>query len=174
MAVTNFRLEEMFEEADLKFLRIDDDRWMLPFATCYVRASLQEDGEVLHLRGSHVAELGELSQREHHRALLHFMRLNDRIKLGRFCGSQEVAFEICLPIEDGDLTVQQLERCVYSAAQMTRDERYPPARDLDESESESDDPTDADEEPTKELRLEEQFLPGADRFSTGSGSVEEN
>jgi|GEM_PF-1230633 len=129
MAATTFQIEQLIQEADLKFFRSDDgEAWLFPFATCYVVAHLAGDGETLMFRGSELADLSDLPPREHHRALQHFMQLNDRINWGRFCGTKEITFEIGLPICDGELTAEQLERCLRITATTTQREKYPPTR----------------------------------------------
>ena len=112
-------IESLMEEADLIFYRKDDDRWMLAFQSAYMTIHLKEEGEFLLFRGSCVADLSEVSPKERHRALEHFMEVNDRIKLGRFCGVSDVAFEIGLPIEDSELTAAQFHRCLRATAKMT-------------------------------------------------------
>lgn len=128
MPTTAEHIESLLEEQDLKvFKRSDEeDCWMIPFESSHVQIRLKEDGEYVWFRGSLLADLEELPAKERLRALQHFMELNDQIKVGRFCGFPKIAFEIGLPIEDGELTSNQFQRCLGVTAETTARERYVP------------------------------------------------
>ena len=128
MPTTAEQIDLMLEEQNLNVFKKceDDDCWMIPFDSYHVLITLKEEGEYLWFRGSILADLDELPVKERLRALEHFMELNDRIKLGRFCGYPQIAFEVSLPIEDGELTAAQFERCLSTTTRATSEERYVP------------------------------------------------
>ena len=183
MAATTYQIEELIQEADLRFFRSEDgEAWLFSFRSCHVVARLQDDGKTLIFRGSLLADLSDLPPREHHRALQHFMRRNDQIKLGRFCGTSEISFEIGLPICDGELTARQLSRCVHVTADMTREGKYPPKPEADGdgecdaefvASSDSDEGSDAEPMPSRLLECQP-LLEDGDKSAESPSSIERN
>lgn len=137
MTVSATQIEDFLRSADLVFYRRDNgNSWMVPFKAFYVNIDRKNDGEDLVFHGSPVADLSDLTADEQNAALRHFMRLNDRILHGRFCGDLVVNYELAVPIEDGEFTATQLERCFSLAAQVTRREKYRPnANSISETET---------------------------------------
>ena len=87
-----------------------------------------------------MADLSDMTAEEQNDALRHYMRLNNRILHGRFCGDLIVNYELAVPIEDGEFTATQLERCFHLTVQVTRREKYKPdANSTSETETEDTD-----------------------------------
>lgn len=126
MPATSEQIENILTSEGLEFFKsLDDDGgWIIPFACHHVHVRLKEAGEYIWFRGSLLANLEDSSTEKQQQALQHFMSLNDRIKLGRFCGFPLVAFEIGLPVEDGELTGRQFLRCLGATSETTHRERY--------------------------------------------------
>ena len=146
MTVSATQIEEFLRGENLVFFRRDNgDSWMVPFQAFYVNIERKNDGEDLVFHGSPVADLSDLTAEDQNVALRHYMRLNDRIMHGRFCGDLIVNYEVAVPIEDGEFTATQLERCFQLTVQVTRREKYKPHANS-ASETETDD-TDFECEP---------------------------
>lgn len=115
MAVTSDRIESFFETKDLKFYRRIDDgdstSWLLLFGNqTIITLRLLEDGECLLFRSLPIVNLAE-HKLEHQLAVCqHLMERNDGLMVGHYSGSKEVVFEMTLPIEDGDVSDDQLGR----------------------------------------------------------------
>ena len=116
----------MEEATFLSFYRGDDAEWLVTFDPVHVRVLLKEEGTMLVIRGASLTDLSLMSVQQRHRAWQHFMELNSRTKLGRYCGDPRIAFEICVLIEDGELTGAQFFRCLGAATRATLEESYQP------------------------------------------------
>ena len=141
MTVSATQIEEFLRCEELVFFRRDNgDSWMVLFQAFYVSIERKNDGEDLVFHGSPVADLSDMTAEEQSAALRHYMRLNDRILHGRFCGDLIVNYELTVPIEDGEFTATQLERCFQLTVQVTRREKYRPnANSVSEAETEGTD-----------------------------------
>ncbi|MEL7338705.1 MAG: YbjN domain-containing protein, partial [Planctomycetota bacterium] len=77
-----------------------------------VTVTLGEDGEYVLFRSLPLLTWEEVAE-EHRVALLeHLLQRNNRLKVGHYSQSDEITFESSLVVEDGEVTDQQLDRCM--------------------------------------------------------------
>jgi hypothetical protein len=128
MPTTTFEVEMLLDELEVTAFKREDDEacWMIPFGSRYVSVCLKEDGQLLWMRISTIADLDDLPLEEHGPAMQHYMEVNDRIKVGRFCGYPKIALEVALPIEDGELTLTQFQRCLDTVIGVSKKACYVP------------------------------------------------
>lgn len=114
-------IERIFHANQLAyFTRQGDDgepSWLLLFKHhAGVVVQLLEDGELLTFRSFPLLEMSDFSlsmQRELMRDLLH---RNSQLLLGAYVADDSVFFSLHMSIEDGELTSQQIERCLSQVA----------------------------------------------------------
>ncbi len=121
MAVTSYRIEEFFEEHDLKFFRRIDEpdagSWVLLFGSqTVITIRLLEDGECLLFRSLPILNLDESKPRHRAKVWETVLSRNDNLLVGHYSGSKEVCFEMTLPIEDGEVSNDQLGRILSTVS----------------------------------------------------------
>ncbi len=115
MAVNRYRIEAFFDSQSLKyFTRADDDgdaAWVLFFGpTVGVMVHLWENGEYVLFRSLPIIHMSEALESVRLPIFEELMRRNHNLSIGHYGCTDEVMFEASLPIEDGDVTDDQLER----------------------------------------------------------------
>lgn len=121
MAVTSYRIEAFFDAHDLKYYRrmdeSDSGSWLLLFGSqTAITIRLMEDGECLLFRSLPIIDLSEVKPRNRAKVHEQLLARNDGLVVGHYSGSAEVHFEMTLPIEDGDVTDNQLGRILSTVS----------------------------------------------------------
>lgn len=121
MAVTSYRIEAFFDAHDLKYYRRMDEpdsgSWLLLFGSqTAITVRLMEDGECLLFRSLPIVDLSEAKPRNRAKVHEQLLARNDGLVVGHYSGSTEVHFEMTLPIEDGDVTDNQLGRILSTVS----------------------------------------------------------
>ncbi len=119
MAINSYRVEAYLDSQELVYFRssadTDSPTWLLFFGEkANVTVRLIENGECLHFSTLTLLHLDELSDEVRLRVLDAVMERNARITVGRYSGRQQMIFEAALPIEDGDVTDDQIRRMMGS------------------------------------------------------------
>lgn len=115
MSCNRFAVEAIMDEHQLKhFVREDDGStsWLLLFEHGSIMIRLIENGEFLIVRSLPVAKLNRLTVEQQNNLLRQLLKRNNELKLGHYSVDNDVVFEAALPIEDSELTSNQLKRCV--------------------------------------------------------------
>ncbi|KAA1260572.1 hypothetical protein LF1_31120 [Rubripirellula obstinata] len=115
MAVNQFRIEAFFEEEELRYFRAGEDAesgsWFLMFGSkTGVNVRLLEDGECILIRSQPLVHLDEFSREGRCRVWEAMAHRNDQMVVGRYSGTENVVVEAALPIEDGEISDNQLKR----------------------------------------------------------------
>ncbi len=115
MAVSQYRIEAFFEAEGLHFFRSGEDSdlgaWFLMFGEkASVNVRLLEDGECLLVRSQPLVHLDEIDQAGRYRVWEAMAHRNDQMIVGRYGGTEIVIVEAALPIEDGDISNDQIKR----------------------------------------------------------------
>ncbi|MDA1165955.1 MAG: hypothetical protein O3B13_22895 [Planctomycetota bacterium] len=110
MSVTATQIEWMLEDRDVSFFKNENDSWIIPLSSAYAIIELHEDGELIRFVSSVIGDISQLNKQAQDKAVLHYMQLNDQIKIGRFCSLPKVRFEATLGLEDAELSSDQFHR----------------------------------------------------------------
>ena len=115
MAVNRFRIEAFFEEEELRYFRAGEDAetgsWFLMFGSkTGVNVRLLEDGECVLIRSQPLVHLDEFNREGRCRVWEAMAYRNDQMVVGRYSGTEDVVVEAALPIEDGEVSNNQLKR----------------------------------------------------------------
>ena len=115
MAVNRFRIEAFFEEEELRYFRAGEDAeigsWFLMFGNkTSVNVRLLEDGECILIRSQPLIHLDEYSREGRCRVWEAMAHRNDQMVVGRYSGTEDVVVEAALPVEDGEVSDNQLKR----------------------------------------------------------------
>lgn len=115
MAVNRFRVEAFFEEEELRYFRAGEDAesgsWFLMFGNkTGINVRLLEDGECILIRSQPLVHLDEFSREGRCRVWEAMAYRNDQMVIGRYSGTENVVVEAALPVEDGDISDNQLKR----------------------------------------------------------------
>lgn len=121
MAVTSYRIEAFFDAHELKYYRRMDEpdsgSWLLLFGSqTAITVRLMEAGECLLFRSLPIVDLSEAKPRNRAKVHEQLLARNDGLVVGHYSGSTEVHFEMTLPIEDGDVTDNQLGRILSTVS----------------------------------------------------------
>lgn len=117
MAVSKQELEKMMDEMGLKFFHRqcdDGELWMMAFNGFNLMFLLQEQGEFLLIFTTGLLDLTQISQERRRDVCLKLMEWNVSRKLGHYSADEIVTFSMGVSIEDGQLAVNQLRRCIAS------------------------------------------------------------
>jgi hypothetical protein len=115
VAVNQYRIEAFFEEEELRYFRAGEDAesgsWFLMFGSkTGVNVRLLEDGECILIRSQPLVHLDEFDHAGRCRVWEAMAHRNDQMVVGRYSGTEDVVIEAALPIEDGELSDNQLKR----------------------------------------------------------------
>ncbi|MEM6691232.1 MAG: YbjN domain-containing protein [Planctomycetota bacterium] len=114
MAINEFRIESFLDNEELHYFRATTDEggaWFLMFGQkTGVHIRLLEDGECLLVRSLPLVHLDEYDEAGQTRVLRAMAQRNDQIMVGRYSGTETVIVEAALPIEDGEVSDNQIRR----------------------------------------------------------------
>ena len=117
MAVNQYRIEAFFDEEELRYFRAGEDTdsgsWFLMFGNkTGVNVRLLEDGECILIRSQPLVHLDEFDYPGRCRVWEAMAHRNDQMVVGRYSGTDDVVIEAALPIEDGEISDNQIKRMI--------------------------------------------------------------
>ncbi len=93
------------------------DRWLILCAIGTFSVELSASGEHLRVRTGPVADASKLSKESRYELYLRTMEANDQQMIGRFCGTEQIVYEIGLAFPEGSMLVaEQFIQALRTAA----------------------------------------------------------
>ncbi len=90
-------ISEILTEEGIEFVSNDhehDKRWLIIHSLGVILLELSSTGELLRFRTGPIAESKGLTDQEKGELYRRAMQANDRLMIGRFCGTDQIDFEI--------------------------------------------------------------------------------
>ena len=113
-------ISQMLREECIDFVQerdADGGRWLIFYALGVIVLELSVSGESIRFRTGPIIDLTGLSAGERYEQLCRAMSANERLGLGRYCGTEQINFEIGMPFpSDSPLSTEQLMLGIRTAA----------------------------------------------------------